>query len=116
MRQVYLCLCARGEPTFRLLPLYILFILLINMPTDASTAPGGTSLGPQPSQRQGIGSTQAQINALAGDISNTNVNGTVGPNFFVARLGDEAVTLALYGLLKSDKCVLGLQGQVHMWL
>ena len=70
------------------------------MSTDASTATGGTSQTPQADQRQGIGSTQAQINDLAGGLSNANVNGTVGPNFFVARLNDEATTLALYGRMK----------------
>ena len=84
------------------------------MPTDASTATGGTSQSPQTAQAVNIGSTQAQIDNLAGGLSNTNVNGTVGPNFFVARLNDEAMTLALYGWLKSDKCCLGLQGKVQL--
>ena len=84
------------------------------MSTDASTATGGTSQSPQTGQAANIGSTQAQINNLAGGLSNANVNGTVGPHFFVARLNDEAMTLALYGWLKSDKCCLGLQGKVQL--
>ena len=65
-------------------------------------------------QRQGVGTTTAAINDLAGNMSNTNVNGMVGPNFFVARLHDEATTLALYGYLKSESCILGLQGKVQL--
>ena len=84
------------------------------MQTDASTATGGTSQAPQTDQAVNSGSTQAQINNLAGGLANTNVNGTVGPNFFVARLNDEAYTLALYGWLKSDQCCLGPQGKVQL--
>ena len=63
-------------------------------------------------QHQGVGSTEAQINSLAGGLGNTNVNGTVGPHFFVARLKNEATIVALYGYLLSDECCLGLQGDV----
>ena len=63
-------------------------------------------------QHQGVGSTEAQINSLAGGLGNTNVNGTVGPHFFVARLRNEATIVALYGYLLSDECCLGLQGDV----
>ena len=62
----------------------------------------------------GIGSHQAQMDSLAGGLSNANVDGTVGPNFFVARLEDEAYALALYGWLNSSDCFLGLQGKVQL--
>ena len=65
-------------------------------------------------QHQGVGSTEAQINSLAGGLGNTNVNGTVGPHFFVARLRNEATIVALYGYLLSDECCLGLQGEVQL--
>ena len=65
-------------------------------------------------QHQGVGSTEAQIARLAGGLGNTNVNGTVGPHFFVARLKNEATIVALYGYLLSDECCLGLQGEVQL--
>ena len=75
---------------------------------------GMDASNPPPTQQHGIGSTTATVNDLAGGLSNTHVDGTVGPNFFVARLRDEATVLALYGYLKSASCILGLQGKVQL--
>ena len=101
-------------PTFRLLPLYYYLILLTLMSFDASFTPGDSTMRSPTDQHQGVGSTEAQIERLAGGLGNTNVNGTVGPHFFVARLKNEATIVALYGYLLSDECCLGLQGDVQL--
>ena len=84
------------------------------MSSDEDTTMGRTAPNPPVTRRQGIGSTAATINDLAGGMSNTNVDGTVEPSFFAARLQNEATTLALYGYLLSESCVLGLQGRVQL--
>ena len=108
-----ICAYCASVPTFRLLPLYLLLTLL-TMDSDEDFEPGTDAPNPPPTQQHVYGSSTATINDLAGDMSNTNVDGTVGPNFFVARLRDEATTLALYGYLKSASCILGLQGKVQL--
>ena len=105
-----------SELTLRLLPLFFLNILLICMSDSEFSDTSGANQTPQAGHTTHMVSTQAQINELAGGLSNTNVDGTVGPNFFVARLNDEAMTLALYGWLRSDNCCLGLQGKVQLEL